>query len=201
MRQTQEYHLFDSDGQRLYLTPEERGAFEQASKTLPRLKRSYCLLLKETGMRRAEALSLTPSSFDLSAKCVTVETLKRRRKGIFRQIPLSDDFIDQLDLVHQIREKQNHKDRSKEKLWNISTRTATRWVSETMKMADIHGSQACPKGLRHAFCVACVLNKVPLPTIQKWAGHASMETTAIYLQVTGDEERQLANMLWTGNDA
>jgi integrase/recombinase XerD len=44
--------------------------------------------------------------------------------------------------------------------------------------------------------VACVSVKVPLSTIQKWLGHARMETTALYLEVAGDKERQLAARVW-----
>jgi len=32
--------------------------------------------------------------------------------------------------------------------------------------------------------------------MQKWLGHARMETTAIYLKVSGDKERELAKRLW-----
>jgi integrase/recombinase XerD len=55
---------------------------------------------------------------------------------------------------------------------------------------------ACPKGLRHAFAVACLDKAIPLPTLRKWLGHARLETTAIYLEIMGDEERKLAEKLW-----
>jgi hypothetical protein len=32
----------------------------------------------------------------------------------------------------------------------------------------------------------------PLPVVKKWLGHASLETTAIYLDLIGEEERELA---------
>ncbi|MEI6193048.1 MAG: tyrosine-type recombinase/integrase [Verrucomicrobiota bacterium] len=56
---------------------------------------------------------------------------------------------------------------------------------------------ASPKGLRHGFVDACLTQKIPVPTVQKLLGHARMETTAIYLEVTDDEERELATRLWT----
>jgi integrase len=40
------------------------------------------------------------------------------------------------------------------------------------------------------------LKNVPLPTLQKWLGHEDLNTTAIYAQAVGDEERQLASRLW-----
>lgn len=65
-----------------------------------------------------------------------------------------------------------------------------------MQRAEVNGAHATPKGLRHAFGVACAVNKIPLPIIQKWLGHEHMETTAIYMQATGEEERSLAACLW-----
>ena len=67
-----------------------------------------------------------------------------------------------------------------------------------MTQAGIDGGMASPKGLRHGFAIACIAKSIPLPTIQKWMGHARMETTAIYLGVTGVEERELAKRLWVG---
>lgn len=65
-----------------------------------------------------------------------------------------------------------------------------------MRHAGISGAMACPKGLRHGFAVACIAQNIPLPTVQKWLGHARLETTAIYLNATGDEEREFAKRLW-----
>jgi hypothetical protein len=65
-----------------------------------------------------------------------------------------------------------------------------------MRLADIAGGMASPKGLRHGFAVACLAAKIPLTTVQKWLGHARLETTAIYLDVSGEEEQDLAQRLW-----
>jgi integrase/recombinase XerD len=32
--------------------------------------------------------------------------------------------------------------------------------------------------------------------VQRWLGHASMNTTAIYLQAIGDEEREIVSRMW-----
>ena len=89
------------------------------------------------------------------------------------------------------------KEKSKTPLWTFSRRTAHRYVTSAMNSAHVSGPAATAKGLRHGFAVHCVLQGIPLPSIQKWMGHASMETTAIYLQVTGKEERELAERIWT----
>jgi integrase len=65
-----------------------------------------------------------------------------------------------------------------------------------MRQAGISGPHACPKGLRHGFGIACVQKNIPLPTIAKWMGHSTINTTAIYLNAVGDEERQFAKRIW-----
>jgi site-specific recombinase XerD len=68
-------------------------------------------------------------------------------------------------------------------------------VKSYMAQAGISGVIMCPKSLRHGFGVACIGKSIPLPAIQKWMGYAQMETTAIYLNVSGDEECTLAKRL------
>ncbi len=82
-------------------------------------------------------------------------------------------------------------------VWSFSLVTAYRVIKGFMTQAGIEGAMACPKGLRHGFAVACIAQNIPLPTVQKWLGHAKLETTAIYLSVSGDEERNLARRLWS----
>ena len=64
-----------------------------------------------------------------------------------------------------------------------------------MGNAQVTGVRSCARGLRHGFAVHSV-GKVPLTLVKKWLGHATLETTAIYLDVTGDEERAMAQKIW-----
>jgi integrase/recombinase XerD len=52
-----------------------------------------------------------------------------------------------------------------------------------------------PKGLRHGFGVAA-FQSIPPHLVQRWLGHASMRTTAIYGDVSGPEERDFAVRMW-----
>jgi integrase/recombinase XerD len=38
--------------------------------------------------------------------------------------------------------------------------------------------------------------EAPLPMVQKWLGHAKLETTAIYTALVGQEERAVARKTW-----
>ena len=50
-----------------------------------------------------------------------------------------------------------------------------------------------PKGLRHSFGIHAIRFGVPLNLVQRWLGHASMTTTAIYLDALGGE---IAARMW-----
>ena len=54
--------------------------------------------------RISEALALTPEHVDLPGKAVVFETLKKRRRGVYRAVPVPPGLLDQLDLVHGLRE-------------------------------------------------------------------------------------------------
>lgn len=69
-----------------------------------------------------------------------------------------------------------------------------------MAAANVEGPMASPKGMRHAMAVACLEHKVPLTTVKAFLGHSRLETTAIYLNVVGEEERKFARRLWPKNE-
>ena len=196
MGQSLDFTLMSISNQRKYVIPEECKKFATFARMEERDTRSFCLMLKETGMRMSEALNLRVRHIDLSSRNIVVETLKKKRKGIFRQIPLSDSFLEELNLVHNLRCKQRTIKGQNEKMWGFTRRTGHRRIQKVMDRAEIFGEQANSHGLRHAFGIACAINEIPLPIIQKWMGHASIETTAIYLDVRGEEERIFASRIW-----
>jgi integrase len=181
--------VFNRNGQRKYLNRIERRAYLQAIRSQSDERRAFCLTLFYTGCRISEALNLTVERIDLTGKAVVFETLKRRQRGHFRAVPVPDALTDLLRELVAGKEADA-------KIWTFSRITAYRLIKAMMKQAGIAGDMACPKGLRHGHGVACVSGKVPLTTIQKWLGHARLETTAIYLEVLGDEERELAKRIW-----
>jgi integrase/recombinase XerD len=182
--------VFDRQGSRKYLNGHERGAYLQAiEEEADKLRRAFCLTLYYTGCRISEALNLTAGRIDVIAKAVVFETLKQRKRGCFRSVPVPDKLA---DLLRELVAEKN----AEAKMWGFSRATAYRLIKTKMKQADVSGGMACPKGLRHGHAVACVSGNIPLTTIKKWLGHARIETTAIYLEVTGEEERDLAKRLW-----
>lgn len=190
--------LFHSDGSRKYLTQEERTAFLLAAAQFPHDVRSFCHVLTDTGCRLAEALALSADRVDLRASRLTFETLKKRKRGVYRTVPVPPDVVTMLDFVHNIRWAQGRSDRGRsQRLWAWSPVTAWRHVKAVMQAAGIRGAQASPKGLRHGFGVAAVQARIPLNLVQRWLGHAQLSTTAIYAEAIGPEEQEIAARMWT----
>jgi integrase len=104
-------------------------------------------VLAHTGCRISEALALTADRVDMAGGLVVFETLKKRRRGIFRAVPVPPDLLDALELVHGITEAQRRPDGgSGRRLWPWSRTTAWRRVQEVMHMAGIEGPQASSPG-------------------------------------------------------
>lgn len=188
--------LLDASGKRKYLTSEEREQFYQAARKQPLAVRTFCHFLYWTGCHISEALEVMRSSVDMQNRVVVIETLKKRRKGVFRQIPLPDKFLDEMNVTHRLTKPHKGEKRSDWKLWDWSRRTATRRVEEVMQAAGIEGIQASAKGVRHAFAIECLKKNVPLNMVSKWLGHASINTTAVYASTLEGEERSIAEKLW-----
>lgn len=186
-----------NSGGRKYLNVAERRRFVQAVNQADMKVRLFCLTLAWGGSRISEALALVPLSFDLEAGTVEFETLKRRQHGIVRQVPLPADLLHELNCVFKLDAAQRDPMVAQARLWHWSRSTAWRHVKEVMRAADVHGSSAMPKGLRHTFGVAA-FNTFPPHLVQRWLGHASLRTTAIYGDVSGPEERSFAERLWRG---
>lgn len=182
--------MFDRTGNRKYLNGSERSSYLQVIlNERDAAWRAFYLTMFYTGCRISEALNVTADRVDLTGKAIVFETLKRRKRGHFRSVLIPDSLV---DLMREVLASLEPSAR----VWQFSRPTAYRGVKAKMALAGIAGGMACPKGLRHGFAVACVGQNIPLTKVQKWMGHARLETTAIYLDVVGDEERDLAKRLW-----
>jgi integrase/recombinase XerD len=182
--------LYDFAGRRKYLTPGERQAFLLAAERVPADVRTFCETLGFTGCRLSEALALTAARVDIAAGVLVFESLKKRRRGIFRAVPVPPAFLDRLAKVHDLAGVGDGR------LWNWSRTTGWRRVRQVMVAASIGGLCASPKGVRHGFGIKAVTSEIPLNMAQKWMGHARLATTAIYTDAVGPEEQKIAARMW-----
>lgn len=188
-------NLYGPSG-RKYLTAPERWRFLDAVQKAPPNVRLFCLAIAWSGSRVSEALALTPAAIDLATGTINIETLKRRKRGLIRQVPLPRPLLIELDRTFGIRKLQRDPEHAEERLWKWSRTTAWRQIKEFMRSAGLFGPAATPKGLRHAFGVSAFQANVPPHIVQRWLGHASLRTTAIYGDVSGREERAFAARMW-----
>jgi integrase len=78
--------LYDTEGRRLYLTSAERDTFLDAATQADRPVRTLCAVLYYTGCRISEALALTPRRVDIGGQTIIFESLKKRRRGVYRRM-------------------------------------------------------------------------------------------------------------------
>ena len=188
--------IYDRSGNRKYLTAAERRAFLRAVQQMPPEVQTFCRVLAYTGARVSEVLALTPGRIDISAGLVVLESLKKRRRGMFRAIPLPDDLLGELDSVHDIVRQQARTDVDARRLWPWCRTVAWLRIKEGMVAASVVGPQATPKGLRHAFAVTALQGGVPINLVRRWLGHSRLSTTEIYADAIGPEEQAIAGRLW-----
>ena len=188
--------LFSQSGSRKYLNAAERCRFLEAAQRAPFDARYFCLTLSYSGARISEILALTPAAIDIESCAVAIRTLKRRKAGVIRHIPLPRHLLGELEAAFGITEAQRDPKRANQRIWRFSRTTAWRYVKAVMAFAQIRGTSAMPKGLRHGFGVRAFQSNIPPHLVQRWLGHASLKTTAIYGDVVGQDEHDFAARMW-----
>lgn len=188
--------LITEQGYRKYLTRDEREKFLSESRKMKLDVYIFCRLLMETGCRISEALNLRRKHIDLDQKCIYIESLKKRRRGTFRHVPVSNVTLMELLRLQETRQNLQHD--TNDRLWSFTRMTGYRHICAVMERADIRGPHASPKGLRHGFAVVSLQAGVPMNLVQRWLGHAHWNTTAIYAEMMDEEERHFAELVWFG---
>ncbi len=181
-----QWQVYDPTGRRKYLSADERRRFLDAANTLPTPYQTLCHFLAYSGCRISEALAVSRHQIDAESGTVILRTLKRR-KLVFRAVPIPPTLIPTL---------LNLSAADGGRLWKMHRSTAWRHVKQAMTLARIGGPMATCRGLRHGFGIRAAASAVPPSLIAKWLGHASLATTAIYLDAVGPEERAIASRMW-----
>ena len=198
MAYTTDFSLYDVHGQRKYLNRLERKRFFICTQDLPLEKKILCQLIYFTGARISEVMELHLRQIDFADQSVIFRTLKQRKeKIVYRLIPVPMrlmGYIRNFIEFAQVSEKRLFN--LDERLLSFSVRSASRYIKSAMICAEIKEPRSCARGLRHGFAVHTISRGVPLTQLQIWMGHADIKTTAIYLQVSGMQEREWAQRLW-----
>src|ERR1700721_1940941 len=100
--------LYGSTGGRKYLNAAERRRFIRAARRADPKTRLFCLVLGWSGGRISEVLALTPAAIDIESGVANIETLKRRKRGIVRQVPLPRDILRELNHTFRLLRMQRN---------------------------------------------------------------------------------------------
>ncbi len=145
--------------------------------------------LWQTGARISEALSVKVSDVDFYSKVVRMPSLKKRRPQI-KTIPLQGDLIGEIG-AYVGQEGLRKEDR----IFPITRQYAHRIVKGACAKAGIEEHRSHPHVLRHSFAVNSVLQRVPLPILQKWMGHSDIKNTMVYLNILSQDTRDFYEAL------
>lgn len=136
--------------------------------------------LYATGLRRAELISLTKSSFDFENRQLKV--LGKRNKE--RIVPYGEGLADMLDLYQE--EKQRAFPQSESGSFYVTNKGQTLYPKFVYNLVSKHlssvttVSQRSPHTLRHSFATHLSNNGADLNSIKELLGHSSLTATQIY---------------------
>ncbi|MCG7865840.1 MAG: site-specific integrase [Candidatus Thiodiazotropha taylori] len=171
-----------------------------------------CEVIHWTGCRISEALELTLRRIDTEKRVIRYRTIKKRKykrqvelkAPVFRDVPISKELARTLDMCFEIRNARKTRKCIDKPLWPnqadpkrpIARTTGWRIIKRALDVAKIKGPHATAKGLRYGYALAMILGGLDVQILKKRLGHESADTTAIYLQVVGDEAYKLDGDAW-----
>lgn len=180
--------LFTALGERKYLVMSETRRLQAAAKKADLLTRLFYRTLYLTGCRISEALALTRRLLD-QEQCVIVFRTLKRRQTIYRSVPVPRSLMRELMRVSCPLGPDD-------RLFPWSRQTGWRRFKALCADAGIEKARSSPKAMRHCYGTRGIAQGVPESTLMRLLGHADIETTHIYTQVVGPEERFLARRMW-----
>jgi len=138
------------------------------------------LLLRFTGARLSEVLSLSIEDIDWRNAEVKLPTLKQKKPS-FRVVP-----VPQLLVAEMGRFLAEFPD-MREELFKITTRAFRYVFRDRCKEAGLPQELSHPHVLRHTRAIELLRAGVPVSVVQQLLGHAYLSTTAVYLRFSGTE--------------
>ena len=179
-----------------YLTKKELEAFLKQINI--RTKNGYkhyviIALLYESGMRVSELINLRVDHLYFIGNSPYIKILGKGNKE--RIVYLNEDIV---SMVTEYQSKFNiqsgyvFRNNSKKQLTRFSI---NKIVSKYHNLAKkecptLERKTISPHSFRHSKAVHLLMNNTALPILQRFLGHASIQTTEIYLDITNDEVKK-----------
>lgn len=161
------------------------------------------LVLRYTGCRLSEALSLNPDiDIDFRNAELRLLTLKQhaprgrngKKRAPTRIIPVPANVISEISNYRlQVAQYQAKGEISKNEgnPFHIDPATFRKTFYRLAKEAGIPKDLGHPHALRHSRSIEVLRAGVPVTVVQDLLGHSALNTTAIYLRVSGIEAKQI----------
>lgn len=144
-------------------------------------------LLYQTGMRRAELLSVKCKDVDFGLKQVKV--LGKRNKE--RIIPMSDALLKQIKRYIDYRDDLEEQDNEGELLLNERGKPLSKtalYLIVRDRMSEVSTlKKLSPHVLRHTFATTMLDNGADINTIKTIMGHANLAATQVYTHTTFEQ--------------
>ena len=138
-----------------------------------------------TGLRRTELINLNWNDINLGNKYLIVRKSKNKNQRI---IPLHDKVLELLDKYLSVRLPLKNNalfiGRTGQRIHHNSLKNL---FDRYIKIAGLSGKGFTIHTLRHTFATRLLNKDVSLVNIKNLMGHRSLESTQIYLHVTGKE--------------
>jgi len=142
--------------------------------------RNLLILAVETGMRQGELLKLTKRDIDLDRGLILLGETKGNKR---RSVPLTERAQRSAKSLHggvALDHEKVFEDR-------LTCRNISRWMATwKSKLGLPKDDEACFHTLRHTTCSRLVQAAVPIVVVQKWMGHATIQTTMKYAHLAPD---------------
>jgi len=178
-----------------YLTPEEvRTVISKARNLRDRL---LMRILWATGCRLNEMLMLNVDDVSWGDKALYMWTLKRKEKRRYQRLVPVDEIT-----LNLIREYLQFYGIKKGRLFTITDRRVQQVVyaaGVASGIPQVGSKKIHPHHFRHSHCVAWIRENQTmegLRTLQQRVGHASINTTAHYLQFAARQQEETVKKLF-----
>lgn len=152
--------------------------------------RLIVMMFYETGIRRAELVSLQDVDVDLRTMCLKV-TGKRNKQ---RLVPFGEELKSEiqryLEARNQLKENVSGRFFVTEKGGDIPYAKVGMIVKDSLSLVT-RQKKRTPHVLRHSFATAMLNNEADLGSIQKLLGHENLATTEIYTHLSFEELRNV----------
>jgi len=177
-------YLDRGDFERL-LAQAERGLRGQKAWQKQRNK-ALILTLAYTGMRKGELLRLQVGDIDFERRVILIRQGKGRKD---RVIPMVDR------IVVPLRSQCNGRSAQGKVFEGLNARSTYRVVTSLARACGL--DRLHPHSLRHYFATQLVERGANLRDVQMLLGHESLETTAVYLDVSAQRLAEAVALLDT----